>query len=331
MAIADIAVGITDALSGVQKERREGNNLESLVRERLLDRALREREAETRRVESDRTYQRGVAMDKSLTDSREAEAARDRAAAEKDANRAKGLSELIANPAALAAMTPVQRLLTMNQYGVANVGIHDLEDPAQHTAHVDADAARKADADFGQHKRIRDYDNAHPSPVRGSLRTVADDPSLPLGSQRYIAEIAAKHGGDFDGARAELMAYLNDPRTVTDHPRLSPAKAIDALRRAASTPGGSTVRPAGGGSVFSSSGAAAPGGGQPRIVVGGAVTGRGGAPPAPAGGGGIPPAVREQAAAVLRGALRRDVTEADLQKFFSSPTNRARFGLAVGQ
>ena len=118
---------------------------------------------------------------------------------------------------------------------------HDYEDPTAHQTHVDGDAKRKADDAFAQYTRTRDYAVAHPLrpvPVSSLGRPPKDDPSLPLGSQRYIAQIASKHGNDWNGARAELEAYISDPQTQRDHPNLSPLKAIEALKKIARGPAG---------------------------------------------------------------------------------------------
>jgi hypothetical protein len=206
---------------------------------------------------------------------------------------------------------------------------HDYEDPTAHQSHLEAEAQRKADEAFRQHMRTRDYDVAHPLrpiPVKG-LRVAQDDPSLPLGSQRYIAQIAAKHGNDYNAARAELDAYLNDPQTQRDHPRLSPLKALDALKRIASVPGG-----AGGsgdeldGLISEAFAARAAGGrgaapGAPARIVNGRLVG---AQPA---GRSAPQALDAQLAAQAAQVLQSSgyaPTPENIQKFLGNPANRQR-------
>ena len=196
---------------------------------------------------------------------------------------------------------------------------HDYEAPDVHRAHVDADAKQKADEAFAQHRRTRDYDNAHQAPVRiAGAKVVTDDPSLPLGAQRYIAQIATKHADDPNAARAELSAYLNDPQTQSVHPQLSPVKALEALKRSA--PAGQTdpldalIAQASAGLLGNAQGG-----------------GRGGAPGAtPRVSGATGPTV----AADPLGAKAREALEAagyaatpeNIQKFLSNPANRQKLG-----
>lgn len=264
--------------------------------------------------------ERAIANDRSLAESRAAEAARDRAAADKDAMRQKGVADLIANPAALAALPPLQRLLTLNQFGVANVGIHDVEDPSQHQAHLTADETRKRSEGFADWQKRYDYENAHPRPQRIAGAALRDDPALPLGTQRYITQIASKHGGEFNAARAELDAYLTDPNTLRDHPHLNPVKAHDALRKMSARPSGAsgdslddliTEATAG---ITGQQGAA-------RVVG----VGRPAARPA----AGVSDAELVQRATKALQSNGYQPTPENIQKLLSNPQNRAR--LAGGQ
>jgi hypothetical protein len=123
--------------------------------------------------------------------------------------------------------------------GFNQLSVHDYEAPEAHQAHIDADAERKTDEAFNLHTRQRDYDNAHPAPVRiRGVKPASDNPAFPLGSQRYVTQIATKHPNDLSAAEAELSAYLSDPQTQAIHPHLSPIQAFDALRRLVGTRSG---------------------------------------------------------------------------------------------
>ena len=284
-------------------------------------------------------YTRQLEADKGLADSRAAEAARDRAAAEKDANRQKGLAQLMSDPAAWQAMNPVQRVVALQQHGVNNLPYHEgIETPEEHGKHVAGDAKRKADDAFEQYTRTRDYAVSHPLrpvPVSRLGRPPQDDPSLPLGSQRYIAQIASKHGNDWNGARAELEAYINDPSTQRDHPNLSPLKAIEALKKIARGPSGSGDSDDELDSLITEATArmgrgAAPGAGPVPVarLVNGRLQGAQSV-------GGSTAAVSDaqlaaQAAQVLQGQGYAATPE-NIRKFLSIPGNRQRLSSAQGQ
>src|SRR4051812_15599969 len=98
-------------------------SLPELLENRTLDQLRNEQQAlerdrfaadQQRTVEDTRrwniTNTRNEGLDKSLSDSRAAEAERDRAAAAAAAARQSGLQGLLNDPAALANLTPVQRL-----------------------------------------------------------------------------------------------------------------------------------------------------------------------------------------------------------------------------
>jgi hypothetical protein len=222
-----------NALQDVLREARikQLQQQEARNRVQLFQRQLEQDAESTRRFNL--THQRAIDNDKSLALGREAEAARDRAAAEKEANRLKGLQALIDDPTTPA---PLRNLLRLNALGVGNVGIHDVEGTDAHSAHVRAENALKSENAFDDWRRRADYteQQRRNRPVliaRGArLAPGQDDPSLPHGAQRYLVEIARKHAGDYNAAVSELNSYLQHPQTRADHPGLSPTKALNALR-----------------------------------------------------------------------------------------------------
>lgn len=226
------AGGASDALTDLLKQK----YLEQVQRQAQAERQQAVERQDAQDAESTRrwnlTHERGLAADQSLADSRAAEAARDRAEADKAARRTEGLQRFIDDPS-----TPphLRTLLSLNALGVGNVGIHDVETPEVHAAHVRADNQLNADSEFAQWQRRADYTEGQrrSRPVRAIGARVApgqDDPGLPFGSQRYISAIRQKHG-TFEQALAELNAYLADPQTQRDHPGLSPQRATNALRQ----------------------------------------------------------------------------------------------------
>jgi hypothetical protein len=222
--------------------------------------------------------------------------------------------------------------------GFNQLSVHDYEAPDAHQAHLDSDARRKSDEAFDQHKRTRDYDNAHPAPLRSSAagdpakivaRLRIDDPTLPLGSQRYLAQIASKHGGDVNSAAAELSTYLNDPQTQSAHPNLSPVKAFDALKNLMGTRGGASgggddldalISQAFTGGASGDAGAAGQRSGVPGAarLVGARIV-----------AGSTPPAQDAQLVDRARQVLQQGgyaATPENIQKFLSNPANRQRLG-----
>ncbi len=252
-----------------------------------------------------------------LNDERTASAERIRAAGAAKAEHDAQVQGFLNTPGLSPA---VQQWARGAALGFNQLTPHDYEAPDVHRAHVDADAKQKADEAFAQHRRTRDYDNAHPAPMRiAGAKVVTDDPSLPLGAQRYIAQIATKHGGDLDTARAELSAYLADPQTQTVHPHLSPIKALDALKRATAGTAGDPLD-----ALIAQASAGLLGNGQSG--------GRSGAPGATARV--VGPVGGAQVAADPLGASARQVLEAggyaatpeNIQKFLSNPANRQKLG-----
>jgi hypothetical protein len=164
----------------------------------------------------------------------------------------------------------------------------------------------------------------------------ADDPLLPRGAQRYISAIATKHGGDFNAARAELSAYLNDPQTRADHPALSPVAAMEALKQAASAPAGAKESSL---DALIAQASANLGGGAPvaagprgaaRGAVPGAVRIARVLPPgsAAAAGGAAPDAKLTERARQILQQGGYAATPENIQKFLNNPANRQR--LATG-
>jgi hypothetical protein len=268
--------------------------------------------AESRR-RFDLTYERQVEADKALAAMREAEAAKDRAAAEKDAQRRAGLQSMIDDPATPAGL---RQLLQLQTLGVNNVGIHDLEPADAHAAHVQAGQ----DAEFGDWKRRQDYQEhlIRARPERPNARLRMDDPSFPAGVQSHVATIRAQHP-TFESALAEFVNSIDAHRQA--HPNFQPQKAIDALRAGYSGGG----RPAAGadgdldGLVQGAVAEAMRGGGG----------GRAGDPGVQSPGGSVPEAdgaLQARAREAIRRQLGRDPTDAEVAKVLSSPENRRKLG-----
>lgn len=263
------------------------------------------------------THDRQVASDKALADMRAAEAERDRAVAGKDAARQAGLQKLIDDPNTPPAL---RSLLQLNGLGVANVGIHDVEAPDAHAAHVRAENQLKADNGFADWQRRYDYQTAHPRPARIAsaggvrIRPGQDDPGLPFGTQRYLTEIRRKHQ-TFNDALGELSAYLQSPQTQSDHPGISPQRAANALRQLYTGAG----NPNGGS-----------GGSNPLVqqAVQEAMQGLGGGQsgerattgPAAAPAGDVQ--LRERARAALRQRLGREASDDEISRVLANPRNR---------
>lgn len=161
------------------------------------------------------------------------------------------------------------------------------------------------------------------------IQGAADDPTLPLGAQRYIANIVTKHGGDFHAAQAELGQYLSDPQTLAQHPHLSAVKAMEALKRVAGAPGGAgdpldaliaqaSANLGGGPPAPSGQRGAVPGA---LRIARGAQAGRA----APPGGAGPDAQLVERARQVLQQG-GYDTSDANVQKFLSIPANRQKLG-----
>jgi hypothetical protein len=303
-----------DELQEVLKQR----YLEGLQRtaQRERDRAYEQglqQEAERRR-EWQVAQDRAMASDKSLADARAAQAARDRAAAEKDANRQTGLQRVIDDPNTPPAL---RNLLTLNSLGVANVGIHDTETPEAHAAHVRAENQTKSDEAFGEWKRRTDYtesvrDQRPLRPRNARLAPGQDDPGLPHGTQRYLVEIARKHPGDYQHAVAELSTYLQDPQTQRQHPGLSATRAMTALRQSYSGAG----RPSDETDALVDAVLSGAGGGAPSNTPPSVNTMR----PANVQGGDAQ--LRERARAAIRERLGRDPSDEEVSKVLANPKNR---------
>lgn len=317
---AGASAGALERLQIEQRAERESVERRKFNQEALLRRLSGDAE-NTRRWEADHGLR--VAGQKSLEDSRAAEAARDRAAAEKDANRRRGLDEIMSDPQRLAGLTPLQRLLTLQQYGVGNVGIHDVEDPEQHGAHtrVDADAKwsdRKRELDYAEQQR-----RSRPQ-VTGRFRLApgADDPALPRGTQSYLASLRTKHRS-FEAAAQEFTGALQDE--LSKHPGLQPVKAMNALRQMYTGSGGSSGsgNPAIDAVVNSAVAGSSFGGGRGSNSSQGA-----GGDPSQGGGGAPAPDAQLQSAAraALRQRLGREATEAEVQTVLSNPKNRQLLG-----
>lgn len=235
--------GIADAVEEME-ETRHRRQLDAHRMRMDVDRnnyARSQDEERRRQWEADHSLR--ASSQKSLEAGRTAEADKDRRAiadAERIQREQGEVFALMGTPE-WAKLTQPQRVLRLKQVGLQNLPetfFHSgIETPDEHGAHVKADDAAK----FGDWQRRSDYteQQRRSRPARLTGRIVgADDPSLPLGSQRYALEIAQKHGDDFESAQAEAAAYLNDPQTQRDHPRLSPDKFMGAVRRGMSRPTG---------------------------------------------------------------------------------------------
>ncbi|HVL66764.1 MAG TPA: hypothetical protein VM364_05825 [Vicinamibacterales bacterium] len=222
-SLSGAAYGMAQGLREVQEDRRR--DLQLKLNQQALLRALAGDEEDKRRWAQDfELRSRGV---KSLEDARAAEAARDRADAEARANRAQGIQRLLSEPSELSSLTPLQRVLLLNQHGVNNVSIHDLEQPEEHAAHVRADK----DSAFADWQRRADYTEQQrrtrpPREITGRL--VKDDPAFPYGVQDYVVQLRAKHP-TFEAAAGELSRQM--PNLRQSHPNLSSEKALNALRQ----------------------------------------------------------------------------------------------------
>lgn len=226
------AGGASDALSDLLKQKflEQAERQAQAERQRAFERQRTQDAEHTRQWNL--THERGLATDKSLADARAAEAARDRAEADKAARRQEGLQRFIDDPS-----TPPQlrTLLSLNALGVGNIGIHDVETPEAHADHTRAENQLKVDNEFTQWQRRADYTENQrrnrPTRIVGArLAPGQDDPALPFGTQRYLTNIRQKHP-TFDAALVELNTYLADPQTHRDHPSLSAQRAASALRQ----------------------------------------------------------------------------------------------------
>jgi hypothetical protein len=203
---------------------------------RADDLRLRQEQFEEQRRMRELAQQQAAENSTFLNDQRAATAEKLRADAVAKAGHEQQVNQFLSDPSLSPAVRQWGRGAAL---GFNQLSVHDYESPEAHQSHLTADAQRKSDESFNLHQRERDYDNSHPAPIR--VRDLKfDDPSLPLGSQRYLAEIARKHPNDLAGATAELSAYVNDPQTQAAHPRLSPVKAIEALHRLVGARSGNT-------------------------------------------------------------------------------------------
>lgn len=214
--------------------------------ERVLARARMEQLDAERRETDERDFQfrvsdqemrrqqqaRADADALALRTEREAQTRRINAGLDKSEKRATDLEALTADPTAFDKLTPLQRILALSGLGVANVGIHDVENPGEHSAHQQGER----DGKFSEWQRQYDYQNQHPRPSRATADPVArvvgrlrmDDPSFPRGVQSYVAQLRSKYP-DFNGAQSEFSRALESLQQA--HPSLSPMKALNALRQ----------------------------------------------------------------------------------------------------
>lgn len=224
------AGGGADALRQIEQDklaRLDMQNRAELTRQALLRQMTGD--AEQRR-QFDLSHDLAERNAKSLAEQRAAAASKAQADAERAAARTAGLERLVSDPTALQNLTPVQRIVALGQLGVGNVGVHDLESPTEHGAHVKADK----DSAFADWQRRQDYSNAHrpsageASTGRAIARLRMDDPSLPRGVQDYLVQLRTKYPS-FDAAAGEFSGALDSLRSA--HPSLSSTKALTALRQ----------------------------------------------------------------------------------------------------
>ena len=170
-------------------------------------------------------YDERAATNKSLADYRAAEAERDRAAAASGEQKQKIIGQLIADPSLPEA---TRKWLTGATQGFNQLAVHDYEGAGEHQAHLDIDDQRKRTAAFEDWKQRENYRETQRRnrPVVGRL--VMDDPTLPLGVQSHLTQLRGRHG-DFNAALAEFQNSLEAHQRA--HPRLSPVKAVNALRQ----------------------------------------------------------------------------------------------------
>jgi hypothetical protein len=318
------ADALRDVLTRMYQEQRDRKSAKQEQERLELD---RQRHADTQRQQAENSQY--------LNEQRAAGAEKARAETAAKAERENQVNTFLNNP----DLPPAVRQWGQGAaLGFNQLSVHDYEAPDAHQAHLDADVRRKHDEAFEQHKRTRDYDNANQPPLRSNgasdpakmvARLRIDDPTLPLGSQRYLAQIATKHGGDVNSAAAELSAYLNDPQTQSAHPNLSPVKAFDALKKLMSAQGGAAGSGDALDQLISQAFADNPSGGP----VGSGQ--RGGAPVvgrivgARTAGGSTPTVPEAQLVERARQVLQQGgyaATPENIQKFLSNPTNRQRLG-----
>lgn len=229
-----LAVGTYEGAQKIKADRKAERDLQSLVAEREYERMIKEEDRRLRQETARQTAEDRQRVNQSLIDQRNATAADKVAKAKQDAEIAERRRELLTNPQALAGMTPGQRRLALYEVGVHNLGQHDplLESPDEHSAHTKAESDAKW-TDWQRQQDYRETQRRSRPVVKGTRPVKLDDPALPAGSQRYIATLPAKHGGDYGKAYAELLAYVQDPQTQADHPALSVDKAVKFLQTSA--------------------------------------------------------------------------------------------------
>jgi hypothetical protein len=226
---AAISGGINDGLQQLIAQRMVAEKHRAMLEDQQQQRAL---------------HARGLDLQaQGLTDAaadrderRRRQAAADTQAAADRAAREAALASVVTDPTLPAA---TRRLITLGEHGINNLNVHALEPADEHTAHVTADQTAADTRDFALWKRQQDYsqqlqvddERRRATAAREKLFPV-DDPSLPLGSSRYITSLSAKQPGNYSAALQELTSYLNDPQTQRDHARLDPQKAVAALQRA---------------------------------------------------------------------------------------------------
>lgn len=243
--MAGMGFGLSYAAGAAVDETRQQqrDELEELLKrehmkmsQRIQEREARQDEERRQQWQADHDLRKGT--QESLEKARAAQAAKDLADADARKNRQKGLEQFISDPAALNALPPLARLVLLNQHGMTNVGLHDVESADEHGTHVKAEKG----AALAEWKDKTDYTEKlrRERPQRATARLVVTDPTLPPTPQLYALEIAQKHKGNFDAAQAEAMAYLSNPQTRSDHPKLSAQKFMEAIRRGMSRPSGET-------------------------------------------------------------------------------------------
>jgi hypothetical protein len=302
------------------------DTLRDIIREKVADvyrrqafEAQQQQRAEQAR-QWELQYQRQLAADKGLADSRAAEAERDRAAATATTAKADAVKQFISDP----SLPPhVTKWLQGASLGYNQLTPHDYEDPAAHRAHLETENKAKRDAEFSEFKRRTDYTEGVRQNRPRVGRLVYDDPTLPNGVQKHLTEIRQRNP-DFNSALGELQNSWAQHQQA--HPNASPLKAVRALQQ-----------------LYS--GAGRPGANDDDLdqIIDAAMPGGGGAPGAGLGANGpygpganVPNSngqseaqLQQRAAAVLQ-QLGKDASPESVQRFLSNPQNRSRL-IAGGQ
>jgi hypothetical protein len=211
---------------------------------------------------------------------------------------------------------------------------------------------RKRKGELEEYEGKKKLDRKYATPVTPKA---TDDPALPNGVRAYLGTLAAKHGGDYNKAFADLQATM--PELLRAHPRLNAERArkeLDALFPEAVIP--RPVSPAQRahlermrrlGQIDDEEPAAAPPGPAPLPITPRPPMDSGpvarptlptpmpqpigapsGARPMAAGPGAAAPPVdplRAQAKQILEGA-GYDASDASIDLFLSNPVNRQRLG-----